>query len=917
MNYKFDWKEYAKIAREVAAESCVLLKNDNNILPLVSKEKISIFGRIQFDYIKSGTGSGGMVSTPYVINILDGLKAKDNITINEDLENRYRKWLLENPFDVGKGWAQEPWCQKEMPLSKELIKQASDNSDAAIVIIGRLAGEDKDNSDTEGSYLLTQEEHNMLGSVCEHFDRVIVVLNVGNIIDMNWVSLYKPQAVLYAWQCGCEGGNGVSDVIVGDVNPSGKLPDSIAKSMNDYPSTKNFGDAIKNMYAEDIYVGYRYFETFAKDKVAYPFGYGLSYTQFEILMTYFQRVEDKIDITINIKNIGAVAGKEVVQVYCNPPQGVLGKPIRNLVGFAKTNKILPNESENIKIEISINNSASYDDGGYTGNKSCYVLESGEYKYYIGNDVRSAKKIGSIILDELKVVEHLTQAAAPVQSFNRIKAELENGKFKEVKQSVPLRDDSYIHFSKDSELEIITYTGNKGYKLIDVYNKKIDLNSFIAQLDDEDLICLTRGEGMSSPKVTTGTAGSLGGVTDNLLKFGIPTACCADGPSGIRMDSGDMAFSIPNGTALASTFNVILCEKLFEYFGMELAKNKIETVLGPGMNIHRSPLNGRNFEYFSEDPLLTGKMAVSQMNGLHKYNITGTMKHFACNNQEFKRTEIDSIVSERALREIYLKGFEIAVKEAGAYSIMTTYGMLNGIYTASNYDLVTTILRDEWHFDGIVMTDWWAKLNDEGEVGILQNTSAMIKAQNDIYMVVSDAKSNSHKDNTKEGLDSGKITYAHLTRIAKNICSFILRSPAILRLEGIYNIKFDEINKIKEVDINSVMLKDVVPTKEGAMVDIVGLNTSKGSSAKFNMFTPEKGKYSLSFELSADIVGVAQVPMTIYKNNQVIKTLVINSNNCKNYKEEVEFDVFTSINSFIKLMFSGSGIKIDKIIAYKK
>ena len=275
MKYTFDWKEYANTARRAVAEGCVLLRNEENALPIKNGETVSVFGRNQFNYYKSGTGSGGMVNTPYVVSILDALKEEETITINQELLHIYEEWLTYHPFDEGKVWANEPWCKEEMELSPDVVKNAAGRSDMALVMIGRTAGEDKDNSATEGSYLLTAIEEKMLELVCSEFARVAVVLNVGNTIDMKFVEKYKPQAVMYVWQGGMEGGNGVADVLLGKVSPSGHLTDTIAKDISDYPSTKCFGDEFKNAYEEDIYVGYRYFETAAKEKVLYPFGFGL------------------------------------------------------------------------------------------------------------------------------------------------------------------------------------------------------------------------------------------------------------------------------------------------------------------------------------------------------------------------------------------------------------------------------------------------------------------------------------------------------------------------------------------------------------------------------------------------------------------------------------------------------------------
>ncbi|MBN2221971.1 MAG: glycoside hydrolase family 3 protein, partial [Vallitaleaceae bacterium] len=655
--YKLDLKEYARLARQAAAEGCVLLKNEKETLPLRKTDKIAVFGRIAFDYYKSGLGSGGLVNTRYVVGILDALRKEENVRLDEELLKVYEEWIQENPFDHGTGWGMTPWSQKEMPVSDELMEKAKSN-DIALVIIGRTAGEDQDTKYEEGSYLLTATEKDLLKKVCQTFEKVVVVLNVGNLIDMSWALEYQPSAILYAWQGGQEGGNGVVDVLSGRLNPCGKLTDTIAQSIEDYPSHANFGDLLRNIYQEDIYVGYRYFETFAKDKVLYPFGFGLSYTKFDIQFSSVKETKDFTYLEVLVKNIGLVAGKEVVQVYVEAPQGKLGKASRVLVAFSKTDTLQPQESVTLKLAIPMASLASYDDSGVTGYKSAYVLEAGEYRFYLGEDVRAAKYAVSRTFTELIVVEQLEEACAPIEKFKRYRpAYNEDGSYRLEMEEVPTRrvspDSKRV---KDVEF---SYTQDQGIRLVDVFDQKASLENFVAQLSDEDLIHLFRGEGMCSPKVTPGTAGAFGGVTQKLRGFGIPVACCADGPSGIRMDCGTKAFSLPNGTALGCTFNYDLVEELYAMTGKELRKNRIDTLLGPGMNIHRHPLNGRNFEYISEDPLVTGKISAAQVAGMGAAGVTGTIKHFCANNQEAARRFTDSIVSERALREIYLKGFEIA------------------------------------------------------------------------------------------------------------------------------------------------------------------------------------------------------------------------------------------------------------------
>lgn len=690
--YILDLERYASIARQAAAESCVLLKNDDKALPLRSGDKVAVFGRSAFNYYKSGLGSGGLVNTRYVVSILDALRENKDITLDEKLLKVYEEWIEENPYDEGTGWGNVPWSQKEMSLSDSVVNAASD-ADIALVMIGRTAGEDQDSKNEAGSYLLTEEEESMIEKVSKTFKRTVVILNVGNIIDMKWVDKYNPSSVLYVWQGGQEGGNGVVDVLTGKVNPCGKLTDTIARNIEDYPSTENFGDKERNYYKEDIYVGYRYFESFAKDKVLYPFGYGLSYSNFEIKGKLLEVTDKEIIVEADVLNKGEMSGKEIVQVYIEAPQGKLGKPSRELIGFTKTSVINPGENQKVTINIPKYYIASYDDSGVTGYKSSYVLEEGCYKVYIGSDVRSAIISGEYS-QEFTVVEKLEEVYAPIAKFERFKATInDDGNYEIIMEEIPTRTiNPYERMVERRESEIY-YTGDKGYKLGDVFDKKVDLDKFIAQLSDDDLIYMFRGEGMCSPKVTPGTAAAFGGITDELRSFGIPVACCADGPSGIRMDCGTNAFSLPNGTALGCTFNVGLVKELYTMTGLELRKNKIDSLLGPGMNIHRHPLNGRNFEYVSEDPLVTGKISTAQVIGMQLSGSVPTIKHFCANNQEASRRFVDSIISERALREIYLRGFEIAVKEGKARSVMTTYNPVNGIWTAGSYDLCTMILRN--------------------------------------------------------------------------------------------------------------------------------------------------------------------------------------------------------------------------------
>ncbi len=855
-----DWNEYTAAARETVTEGIVLLEN-NGALPLNKGENLAVFGRIQSNYYKSGTGSGGMVNVDRVYGIPDGLR-ECGISLNEELCAVYAEWEKDHPFNKGVGWGGEPWSQEEMPISNELAARAAEGSGAALCIIGRTAGEEKDQTNSEGSYRLTAMELDMLKKVRAHFKKMTVLLNVGGITDMSWVRLIKPDAVVYAWQGGMIGGLGTADVLTGKVSPCGKLTDTIAAAISDYPSDANFGNTKRVFYREDIFVGYRYFETFAPEKVLYPFGFGLSYTEFEINFSAEESGTAAL-IEVTIKNVGNRSGKEVAQIYFQAPQGRLGKPLRALCAFKKTKLLAPGDSERLSIEIPFDELASYDDSGVTGHKSCYVLEGGEYKFYVGTDVRNTAEALSVTLGE-RVVKQLTEVLAPVLPFERIKAASENGRIIGLIEPVPLATTDMDERRANALPKEIPYSGDKGIKLADVADGVHTMDEFIAQLSEDDLSCIIRGEGMGSPRVTPGTASAFGGVSDSLKSFGIPAGCCDDGPSGMRLDCGTKAFSLPNGTLLACTFNPELVERLYTLAGLEIAANDVDLLLGPGMNIHRHPLNGRNFEYYSEDPLVTGKIAAAQLHGLRKGGAEGVIKHFAANNQESGRRTVDSVVSERALREIYLKGFEIAVKEGGAAAVMTTYGALNGLWTAGSYDLCTTVLRGEWGFSGFVMTDWWSSINDRGEAPRGNNFAAMIRAQNDVYMCCPDSSKNLTDDNTLSSLSLGTLTRGELQRSAANVCRVLLNSRALKRLCG----TAPEIEIINRPYSDEMFTADDVtfyPVRNGELtLDLSGVTAERGMSYVFALDVDKPGMYTATLTAASDLSETAQTPVTLFK-----------------------------------------------------
>lgn len=872
-----DWAVYEKTAREMVAEGLVLLKNDNKALPLKQGETVSVFGRMQNHYYKSGTGSGGMVNVAKVVGILDALNECKDVNVNQKLAETYAAWDKEHPVELGLGWGQEPWSQAEMPVTDELVQEAAGESDSAIVIIARTAGEDKDNTLEKGAFMLTDIETDMLRLVRENFQKMVVLLNVGGLIDMSFLDTISPDACMYVWQGGMVGGYGVVDVLVGDVSPSGKLTDTIAYDIKDYPAYDNFGGEERNFYAEDIYVGYRYFETFAKDKVRYPFGYGLSYTDFKIGVKHASLDFEKgvANICVKVTNTGKRLGKEVIQVYGEMPQGRLGKPSRVLIDFAKTKELVPGLSDELKFEIPLDRMASFDDSGATGHRNCYVLEAGDYTIHVGNSIRNTTECLFFELAETVELQKLQEALAPYEKFDRMKPFCdENGRMLIEYEETPLVTvDMYDR--RERELpEEIPVTGDKEITLLDVREGRASMDEFIAQFDDEDLACFVRGEGMGSSLVTAGTASAFAGVSPNLIAHKIPSVCCDDGPSGMRLDSGMKAFSLPNGTLCGCSFNKELNTRLYALLGLEMTANKVEVLLGPGMNIHRHPLNGRNFEYFSEDPYLTGSIATAQLEGLKSSGVSGTIKHFCGNNQEYHRHTTDSVISQRALREIYLKGFEIAVKSGYADSVMTTYGLVNGLYTAGSYDLNTTILRNEWGFTGVVMTDWWASINRRGMEPDANDFATMIQAQNDMYMCCPDGSKNMGGDNVIEALQDGRISRAELQRIAKNVCSFAMNTNAFKRLVG-EPVNIEITNRPKQADDFSIDDVEYINVDRDILIDL----TEKASTADTNyviaLDVEHPGEYEVSLRGSSTLEKLAQLPCTLFFNGFPVSNFTFN------------------------------------------
>lgn len=772
------------LARRAGREGIVLLKNRNHMLPVKKGVRLALFGKGVFDYVKGGGGSGD-VTVSHVRNLYDGLTMREEpVSVYEPLAQFYKEDVKRQYQDGAiPGMTVEP----EVPI--QLLQEAKQNADMALIVISRFSGEgwDRQSVEYEGAvpseieqaewskrifensdYCLTNREQAMVDAVCANFTDVAVILNVGGMVDTSWfVKEDKISSVLMAWQGGMEGGLAMADILLGEESPSGKLPDTFASCIEDYPSTEGFHESPDYVdYTEDIYVGYRYFETMegAKGRVNYPFGYGLSYTTFRIEVLWAGEKDGEIAVGVKVTNTGDYSGKEVVQVYYGAPQGLLGKPARELIAYQKTEKLEPGQAQVLTISFPVDAMASYDDLGKV-TEAAYVLEKGVYSFYVGNSVRDAVKIDYIYeLLKDRVTQKLTHRAAPSQLKERMCSDgsmeklpltqpndfMENGlgwSEDETECVVPAVREipRYLLFTQDAAKE-------HRILLEDVAEGKADLEEFMEQLSDSDMAELLGGQ------PNTGVANTFG--FGNLPEYGIPNIMTADGPAGLRIapECGVCTTAWPCATMLAATWNPELVKEVGHAAAGEVKENNIAVWLAPAMNIHRSPLCGRNFEYYSEDPVLTGTIASAMVDGIQSRHIGATVKHFACNNKETNRKNSDSRVSERALREIYLKGFEICVKSSQPWALMTSYNLVNGYRASENKDLMDGILRGEWGYQGVITTDWWTKGEHYKEV----------KAGNDIKM------GTGYPERVLKALEQGLITREEIEVCVRRVLELILK-----------------------------------------------------------------------------------------------------------------------------------------------
>ena len=704
-------REHIALSRRAAREGMVLLKNEGGVLPFAAGTKLAVFGKAQADYVKGGGGSGD-TTVAYVRSILDGLEEKQaegRLELFAPLSAYYRENAARQR---AQGCA--PGQTAEPPVPAELLAQARRFCDTALITICRFSGEgwDRTGAPFDGDFFLSREELAMVDAVRGEFPCVAVVLNTGGMMDSSWFREdARIGAALLAWQAGMEGGSATADILCGDECPSGHLSDTFAVDFDAYPSSAKFNESEDYVeYTDDIYVGYRYFETIpgAAEKVCYPFGFGLSYTSFALTEAVYEAQEYEFSASALIQNTGSVAGRYVAQVYCQPPQGRLGKPRRVLVGFAKTDTLAPGAAQRVRIHFSARDFASYDDLGKIC-ASAWLLEKGEYRFFIGGNVRDAAAFGGVwTLAQDAVLERCERRCAPSQLPERM---VSDGTMEALPQlPVPERyAENWEILPSDGQapLECPDTIGESLWAaqparpmLKDVYEGKTTLDAFVDLLSDEQMVRLLGGQ------PNRGVANTLG--WGNQPRFGVPNVMTADGPAGLRIleACGVTTTAFPCATLLCCSWDPALLQEVGRAAALEVRENGFGVLLAPAINIHRSPLCGRNFEYYSEDPLLAGRLAAEMIRGIQREGVACSLKHFACNNKETNRRNSDSRVSERALREIYLRAFEICVKTAQPWSIMSSYNLINGRRASENGELLTGILRDEWGFDGMVTTDWY-------------------------------------------------------------------------------------------------------------------------------------------------------------------------------------------------------------------
>ena len=762
----------AELSMNLATQGMVLLENQNDALPIADSGNIALFGGGAYTTIKGGTGSGD-VNQRNVVNVWDGfVNAGYNVT-STDWLNAFGEAYEEGGGSTGGvgGASLVP----DIEVTDAQIEAAkAGGTDTAVYVIARSSGEFADRKMSD--YYLTDIEKANIAKMAANFENSIVVLNVGGIMDTKFFAETEGlDSMLLMSQAGMRGGDAVVKVLNGEVTPSGKLTDTWAVNYEDYSSSETFGvndgDDTQENYTDDIYVGYRYFDTFNVTP-AYEFGYGMSYTDFAMYVTDVSVDAENVTVTVRVTNTGdTYSGKEVVQVYFSAPDGELEKPYQELAAFGKTDELAPGESQTLALSYNTTEMSSY-----SMEQAAYIMEAGDYVVRVGNSSRNTAVAAVVSLDETCTTEQLSNQMVQDEDMDVLSNEgvepysydgeaeqiAAAPRFEIAAADVAYADNaseyddesvvSYVY--EDSDYETVDQTANPRYTkepsgsnttpsqliepyeetiqyvektvdnptLLDVYQGTVSMEEFLASLTPEEMSYIVEGigwGGSNTPIVgaqANSVQGAAGETTSNYYETRtIPNIVLADGPAGIRItqqyeDDGQTYYqyctAFPIGTLIAQSWDREVARQFGEAIGEEMTEMGVTMWLAPGMNIHRNPLCGRNFEYYSEDPFIAGMTAATVTTGVQSYPGIGvTLKHYAGNNQEDNRNAVNNTITERALREIYLKGFEIAVKAANPMGIMTSYNLNNAWPAADDYDLCTDIPRGEWGFNGLIMTDW--------------------------------------------------------------------------------------------------------------------------------------------------------------------------------------------------------------------
>lgn len=677
------------IALQAAEEGMVLLKNDGDTLPLMPGV-LNVFGN-GFHIYRSGVVGAGQIYPRYTVSLKEAIRESRDFSLNQELADFYKG------------------NQAPVP-DMQMMDKARSLSDTALIVLTRFSGENTDSSTNKGEYYLSDEEEAMIATVTAQFAHTVVILNVPYPMDVRFAQKYKVDALLYAGLGGMLGGQAVLNVLSGRVNPSGKLTDTWSLDYDDIPASKNFYDSAKGngfldtdanvwvdtVYEEDIYVGYRYFDTFGVE-VAYPFGYGLSYTSFDISDVQVNYTRDEVQCSVAVRNTGKRAGKEVVQLYVSKPDGKLEQPAKELVAFEKTRLLQPGEAQEITLCATNRQMASYDE-----DRAAYMMEAGRYGVSICNSVITAQEHGAFVLGANKIIRQVSRRMTPVTEIKTLskkdaKATFPQGKHSGIKSGATAVEPKRVnHVHKPT---IAFAAPDKPISFAEVIQTPEKAASFVAQLSAQELcrltVCSSAGWGMEG----VGVAGRLAALDGHPLAGFL----VADGNSSVKVTTANIG--LPTSVLFCSTFNKELVMEIGRVLGEEGRQLGVTLMLVPGMNIHRNPLNGRHAEYFSEDPYLAGMMAGFYCKGLESTGMGGCYKHFIANNCESARKRNQSIMTERALRDIYFRAFEIALTVHESASIMTAYNAVNGVHAAADTELIRGLLREETGFDGFVMTDW--------------------------------------------------------------------------------------------------------------------------------------------------------------------------------------------------------------------